>query len=554
MNTDQLGIVTSPAKWNMVLAGPGSGKSTVIVARAKQLADQGTKPAEMAFVTFTGIGAKVMRRRLAEAVGQVGFVGTLHSLMLTMLRRSNPRWVLIGEDDANDFLRRHARIMGYRGSEDELQDAKSVVNFGEAVPVTPAGRAVRSYRDFMRRELMLDYDMVLTEGLELIRKNPAVNSWPVWFVDEFQDSSPVDAKIYLTANPEQLMVVGDPDQSIFAFRGARPENVTDFWNDNRFARHILSLNYRCAPQVCSVANGIIAANDDRIKKDTVAAVELDGVCETRFHATDADERHDVASIVRQHIDGGLAPAEVAVLCRTNRLANEMRDELKEAGIQVAEVESERKPKDWPLLMLILSAIAAPDNWAPVRLMSRARARLSKGDADAAEAAVDAHRAKGGSAAAFLSLPSLKVVLSMNADFSRFGISAASHRLLSERIRIYRPETIEELQECLRESPETKSSRGVNVMTVHSAKGEEWNAVIVPGTELFDRRTKSEQSEERRLLFVAATRARRFLTITAARDRKSVLPGGQIITQSRPTPNLFETVVRISKSMTTAKPC
>ena len=220
MNADQIAVITSPAPWNIVLAGPGSGKSTVIVERAKHLKEAGVNPLAMAFVTFTNIGAKVLRRRLADAVGQVGFVGTLHGMMLMLLRRHDPNWVLVGEDDSDEFLHRHAKIMGYKGTEADLQAARSLDEYSSAM--TPAMRAVRAYRTFMRSERMLDFDMVLTEGHALVHGLGFKNPWTHWSVDEFQDSGPVDAKIYLSANPEHLLVVGDPDQSIFGFRGARP--------------------------------------------------------------------------------------------------------------------------------------------------------------------------------------------------------------------------------------------------------------------------------------------------------------------------------------------
>ena len=97
MNANQLKAVTSTAPWNLVVAGPGSGKSTVIVERAKRLVENGVNPQKMAFVTFTNIGAAVLRQRLTASIGPVGFVGTLHAMMLGLLHKQNPLWTLIGE-------------------------------------------------------------------------------------------------------------------------------------------------------------------------------------------------------------------------------------------------------------------------------------------------------------------------------------------------------------------------------------------------------------------------------------------------------------------------
>lgn len=538
MNPEQHAIVTSPARWNIAVAGPGSGKSTVIINRAKHLVAQGADPSSMAFVTFTGIGAKVLRRRLTESVGQVGFVGTLHAMMLLLLRRDDSRWVLISEEDAEAFLLRHAKLMGFRGSAKELEQAKALDE--QASPITPALRAVREYRNFMRSEFMLDFDMVLTEGLRLLSRPASMaNPWSFWFVDEFQDSSPVDARIYLTANPPHLFVVGDPDQSIYAFRGARPDNVTDFWNDWRFTKHVMSSNYRCTAPVCDVANAIISRNPGRIEKDTIPVSEADSKVSYAVCATDEAERLAVGVWVSDRIVSGISAEEVAVLCRTNRLASEMREHLAIIGVPVAETESEKKPKDWPLLMLMLSMIATPNSWAIARLLARLQAKFEKADPDAAEKRVEAARGTC-SPASLWSFPSLPVILSLNADFSPYRISKASHSLLADRIRLYRPTTAEELLSVLREPGEVRHTRGVSVLTVHAAKGEEWTAVALPGIELYQD-AEPEMREERRLAFVAVTRARRYLYASCAESRRVTLPTGQTVVQKRTPCEIFDVI-------------
>src|SRR5690606_25776538 len=110
---------------------------------------------------------------------------------------------------------------------------------------------------------------------------------------------------------------------------------------------------------------------------------------------------------------------------------------------VAAVERAKKPRDWRLLLLVLSQIASPSNWGNARLLAREQARHAKANPDAAEARVDAHRRQHGTPEGLWSLPSLRVVLSLNADFKPLGISRASHDLLAERIRLFGPQTAEE---------------------------------------------------------------------------------------------------------------
>lgn len=526
MNAEQLGIATSEAPWNLTIAGPGSGKSTVIVERAKHLVSRGADPASMAFVTFTNTGAKVLRQRLTEAVGKVGFVGTLHGLCLLILRQADSRWVLIGEEDADAFLQRYADLMGFKGPAAELELARALPDDAPG-PISVASRAVRAYRQFMRSEFMLDFDTVLTEGLRFLRCIPCANPWPVWFVDEFQDSSPVDAAIYLAAEPVQLFVVADPDQSIFGFRGARPGNVRDYWADWRFTKHVMSLNYRCAHPICAVANAVIALNPGRRlpglgQKKTVAATDPDSHVINLPCLTDESERQAVGVFVNARILAGVAANDIAVLCRTNRLAMEMRDHLAGLGIPIADAEGERKPKDWPLLLLILSMIATPNSWAIARLLARLMAKLGGEDPDVAELRVTESRVTTVPASLW-AFPSMQVILSLNADLSRYGIGRASHALLAERIRLFRPETPEELISILREPGEIRYTRGVSVLTVHAAKGAEWTAVALPGLDLYQAADEAEMSEERRLAFVGITRARRYLFASCAEARRIVLP-------------------------------
>jgi DNA helicase-2/ATP-dependent DNA helicase PcrA len=526
MNANQERAATSAAPWNIVLAGPGSGKTTVVIKRAKHLSSKGVPPAELCCVTFTNIAANVMRRRLTAALGSApGYVGTLHGMMFGALRRQDSRWTLVCEADAEEFIGRQAKLLGYRGTDSALSSAR----IDNALPKSPAARVVRAYRQFMRSEHLLDFDMVLTEGWKLIQSGAAL-PWSHYFVDEFQDSAAVDAEIYLSINPKELMIVADPDQSIFAFRGACPSKVTDFWNDPRFFRHVLDLNYRCAPEICDVANAVIAPNADRLPKQTVSAGSA-GVAtvDVQFYEYESEEQAGVCAMAREWVDAGMAPVEVAVLCRTNRLASEMAEALAARGLPAAAVESERKPKDWRLLTLLLSQIASPSSWAVARLFARERAKMVKADPAVAEADLEALRAStDASPARFWALPSEQVILSLNADLTRFGVSRGTQAMMAERIRLYEPATIAELLEAMRESPGANHVRGINCLTVHAAKGAEFDGVIVAGTDLF---RGDDMDEERRLMFVAVTRARSRLAVTYSHTRTVTLQNGRTIPAS-----------------------
>jgi DNA helicase-2/ATP-dependent DNA helicase PcrA len=530
MNVNQLGAVTSPATWNLVLAGPGSGKTKVIIERAKWLVESGVDPKLIAFVTYTAIGAKVMRDRLAEVGIKPGFVGTLHAMLLMLLRRNRPAWTMVTEEDAQEFLGRIAKTLGYKGTAAAL---KAAIANPSKTDSRPEFRVAREYERWMGREGMLDFDMVLTQGAALLEVTGS--PWPIWFGDEFQDAALIDREVYLNANPTQLFLVADREQCIFQFRGARPENIDDFVASGKFSVHYLRENYRCAGRVCDVANLVI-----RIPEKTISATECEGLVGTYAEESDDEERRRVASLATELINTGTAPAEIAILCRTNRLADEMRAHLHGKGLPVAESQSDKKPKDWRLLQMIISQVGAPDNWASARLLAREMAKSSQTETtDDAEQWIEMRRKQGSTVASLWDFPAWSVIRSLNAKFTRYGIGKASHELLATKIRLYDPETPAELVEAMRESPETKTVRGINVMTVHAAKGAEWDSVIIPGAELFK---SDDPAEERRLFFVAVTRARRTLYVTTAMHRRITLPGSTMsIIQTREPGEMFEAV-------------
>jgi superfamily I DNA/RNA helicase len=351
----------------------------------------------------------------------------------------------------------------------------------------------------------------------------SVVPWQILFVDEFQDSAPVDAAIYLALAPARLMVVGDPDQAIYEFRGARPANVTDYWNNPRFERHVLDLNYRCGAAICAGAQAVIEQNANRIAKVTVSATCVPGTVERDACTDEPDERRVVARTVHDWMNRGTAATEIAVLCRTNKLVTELRDHLKRAGVPLAEVESEGRPKDWRLLTLLLTLVATPGNWGVARLLAREEAKLLKTSVSDAEESVEVGRAMGRAPGAMWEFSSVAAILACNGDFHRYGVSKATHKALAERIRLTAPTTLDELLAALREPGPVVVRTGVTVSTVHAAKGTEYDCVVVAGTDQF-----SEDDEGRRLMFVALTRARAAVTCTSSAERTILLPSGRTL--------------------------
>jgi superfamily I DNA/RNA helicase len=145
---------------------------------------------------------------------------------------------------------------------------------------------------------------------------------------------------------------------------------------------------------------------------------------------------------------------------------------------------------------------------------------------------------GGTVDSFYMFPEHGVVLSMNANLTRFGIGKAAMKLLNDYIRVFKPDDLQELLEILREDKQVTVTKGVVVSTVHGAKGEEWDEVIMPGLDLFKFSTEQEQLEERRLAFVGFTRARKRLRVGQTNYRTAKLPGGRTITTPTRADSLF----------------
>ncbi|MDX2187755.1 MAG: ATP-dependent helicase [Opitutaceae bacterium] len=535
---EQQAAARSQHKRTVILAGPGSGKTTTIIERADFLVrDQLISPADMAFVTFTNNAGRMLRDRLAKkGIEGLGYVGTLHGMMLQLLRQIYPTLTVVDGEIVKERLEAQAKLLAYNGSREGLAMALR----GDSSCGRAAERVAAAYRREMLNDRLIDCDSILIVGRDCLKAHHIHSPWQVVFVDEFQDSAMVDKEIYEALDPEWLTVVGDLDQAIYGFRGARPENMSDVWNDPSFERYLLSKNYRCSHLVCSAANAVIRRNINRIPKQTEPAREFSGQITAIRFDREADERVAVAREVLRLINSGSPAESIAVLAPTNALVDALATEVLTVA-PVAKVEERWKPRDWSLAVMLSQLVASPENHGLALLFVRERARFEKADTAAAEAQLRELQAKGGTAAEYLDLPSFRLLLSLNANLSRFGISSASCRLMAERIRLWKPASALQLVQALQADPEQRSQAGVNVMTIHGAKGCEWPHVIIAGVDDLE-----GEEERHRLLFVALTRAERsvYATRCSRRERKVA---GRTMVFSRQDDACFRAIEAVSTS-------
>jgi DNA helicase-2/ATP-dependent DNA helicase PcrA len=541
MNLEQLAAATSTAPRIAVIAGPGSGKTTTLVAAvAAKCRESG--PQSVICITFTVAGAAEMKARLAKVPPEqggpftsLGYCGTLHAFLLKLLREHHklsglPRNIAVVDDDAVEaLLLQTMEAMGAKTSTkkmlEKVSDSKLITGMKLSLPTKEDLVVIELHRQ-LKREGLLTLDALLVYGLRLIKMmaEQNVGNFPYkhLFVDEAQDSGDVDFAIYNLMPCATKFMVGDPDQSIYGFRGAKPANFVSLaaprsaWN---YELHYLETNYRCRMFISQAAQFLIEKNSLRIQKRTVAAHQ-GGAVEAFACGNPIAEMNLVANLTIQKYEGGKSDEQpdTAVLCRTNRQAREFADFLKSLGVPVAVDERPVEPADWRTAKLVVAALAAPHS----DMAWLAMVEALRGEKFAQEAKANARR----------SMRSVKDILMFMPQFKEHTLPAFLNLLSLEarerlhdacrELSVLGEWTLGDLSAYLRSSERREVRKpGVHVGTVHSVKGREFDCVIMVGMEEgnFPQAKKdTDIEEERRLCFVGMTRARHRLVMTWSKFR------------------------------------
>lgn len=329
MNTQQQAAAEDESPEVCIAAAPGSGKSTTLIGAVEHEIHRTGKGSHIALITFTNAAADVMKARLKQPVG---FVGTLHSYMLGLLRQRDPSLEVIQLEEADKIMEDVAQSLRYKGSKSALVEARQ--NFWNK-PMTlgrhsDAERVMLHYAQTLSAKHKAEFDLILARGLRDIVLHPPR---PMkFYVDEFQDSSPLDMAIYDKHPKTGLWVCGDHNQAIFSFRGSDPQIFADFFNRPSVSRHVLFANYRSTIQICAAANALIEHNNPPIKFEMASASMSDGPHLHSYLLPDAYQ-HDmkVEELVRTHASEW---EDMAVLCRTNAQSNELKAFIQNRGIDL----------------------------------------------------------------------------------------------------------------------------------------------------------------------------------------------------------------------------
>ncbi len=612
LNEAQRAAVSAPAGHHLVLAGAGSGKTRVLTQRIAWLVEAfDVWPHAILAVTFTNKAAAEMRERCERQLDRPTrglWIGTFHGLAHRLLRLHHAEAGLPAGFqvlDSDDQLRLVKRVIADAGLDDSLfQPRKGVwlINMWKDEgrrpnDVDPAYSqelptwidVYERYQHSCQRQGLVDFAEILLRSHELWLGQPALlehyrRRFSHLLVDEFQDTNTIQyAWIRMLAGTSgEVFAVGDDDQSIYSWRGARVENMARFTRDfPAVSTFRLEQNYRSSGNILAAANAVIAHNDDRLGK--ALWTDAGGGEPIMLYAAynEQEEARYVVERIRRGVQGEYTLKDHAILYRANALSRVFEDELMRYGIRYRVYGGlrffERAEIKDALAYLRLAANHNDDAAfervcsAPPRgvgektledLRSAARSAavpLSSAARQALDAGAIRGRAKTGLESLFALIARLDPAMEMRlherlamavddsglrAHYAAQSKHDADSRVdnLDELITVARgfvlsledeKEGISEMQAFLAsaalDAGDGQAEAGddaVQLMTLHSAKGLEFSCVFLVGLEegLFPSSRASESgdvqlNEERRLAYVGITRARRQLTLSHAETRR-----------------------------------
>lgn len=594
LNPAQKEAVISNDKHLRIIAGAGSGKTRVLTMRIAYLIEQmGVRPNCILAITFTNKAAKEMKKRVIEMLGDEGtgtFISTIHSLCMRILSEditylNYPRnFTVIDQDDQKMILKEaykeinidkkdypYGPVLDYisnNKSADVTPEEALKMAYGEPRTVNKA-KVYEYYQKRLAAVYGLDFDDLILWTLRLFKSEERVlEKWSRRFhyihVDEFQD---VDSKQYeliclLSRCHDNIYVVGDPDQTIYTWRGADVNIIMNFEKDFKDTKTIvLNENYRSTNNILSGANSVIRHNTERIKKDLFSN-NGDGIkIQHKTLGSEAAEANYVTNqVIRLHNDG-LNYSQMAVLYRSNYLSREVEKALIENRIPYIIYGGLRfyermEVKD---ILSYLRLVVKGDDLAFKRVINQPKRGIGQKSIDAIfdlaenngitmyEAVKNGLYAKNSATLENF----VRMIEKWRDDLNKVELDVLLQEVLDDsgyRAMLEKDnetERLENIKSLIDDITEYKESYpestledylmmislytdranmseedALNLMTIHAAKGLEFDVVFVVGlsegifpSERTIAEGKKGVEEERRLAYVAYTRARKELYLT-----------------------------------------
>ena len=614
LNTEQRAAVQQIQGPVMIIAGAGSGKTRVITYRVAHLIRNGIDPFNILVLTFTNKAAREMRERILHLVGPEAkniWMGTFHSVFAKLLRVEADKigypnnFTIYDTDDSKSVFR---AILKEMSLDDKLYQVNFVLNRISAAKNNlvswqeyqqndqiqaddhssgrgQLGKIYETYAQRCYRAGAMDFDDLLFKTNELLKTHPEVlhkyqHKFKYLMVDEYQDTNFSQYLIVkkLAAVNENICVVGDDAQSIYAFRGANIQNILNFEKDYPSLKIFkLEQNYRSTQNIVNVANSVIANNKEQLKKNVFSEKESGDKIKVMRAFSDNEEGKLVAeAIMHERVTKGLKWHDFAILYRTNAQSRSMEEALRKLGTPYKiygglSFYQRKEIKD--LIAYFRLTFNPNDEEALKRVINYPRRGIGDTTIDKIIVSADQH-----------SITPWEVIIDPNkylegrvsASVSAFAIMIQSFQVLSKTQSAYeaalyiaqhsgllkdlyedksveglnRYENIQELLNGIKEFTEREDieEKGldifmqdialltnddndkdpdadtVSLMTIHSSKGLEFPQVYVVGLEenLFPSQmalnSRSDLEEERRLFYVAITRAESKLTLSYSTSR------------------------------------
>ncbi len=585
----------------MILAGPGSGKTFVIVRRLVHLIKSGASPSKILVITFTKAAAIEMQIRFLKLTDssypEVSF-GTFHSVFYQIIRNNSPKdskieianYKLKTEiiRDILLFLKSSKQITTdeYDDGIEQIDGILSEISRIKNLDIKPENcqesislkkvfpQIFKSYNRRLKEFSVIDFDDMIVRCYELLRNDQQLRKlyqekFEYILIDEYQDINPMQYKVVelLLGKEKNLFAVGDDDQSIYGFRGSRPEIMLDFmdcFKDFGAVMINLDTNYRCGSKIVACSQKVIQENKVRFKKTLKASGQNGtGGVYARVYESRKRQMEAIAVFLSSHLN---ELDDIAILFRTNKEAISLLAVLNEYGIPTNLDNKSSSIFDDKAVKIVFSYISFAINGqkrreflkiinVPMRYRSRDAARREfVVERDVSEFYRDnPKRIKA--VKKFFSeinmIKHLRPMLAVKYIRTAVGIDKTfpgSGKALDELEKIASDyDDLKKLLGCVNENKEKENTSGnkgpkVNLLTMHGSKGLEFKYVWLPDLNegiIPSRSAVSSQQieEERRMLYVAMTRAKTALVLSYIKGSKEnpMLPSRFL----RPVRDIFD---------------
>lgn len=595
LNEMQKKAVTSTEGPLLVLAGAGSGKTRVLTTKVAYLIlELGINPYNILAITFTNKAAKEMKDRIIKMIGPVGYkiqISTFHSFGLSIIRENyealglDKNFTILDSDDSLTLIKRickdknldpkvyNPKMIKNRisGAKNELLTPEEYSKYAISDFEEKINEVYKKYEEKLSVSNSLDFDDLLMLPIKLFNENKEIlkkyqERFQYTLIDEYQDTNKAQYVLtkMISAKYQNICVVGDNDQSIYAFRGADYKNILNFEKDYQNAEVILlEENYRSTGNILNVANSIIKNNKERKEKNLWTSNEEGDKIKYHKANDEQDEAWYVLDEVKRLINNGVNKSEIAILYRTNAQSRNLEETFLKNNIPYKVIGSFYfyKRKEIKDLIAYLKLIYNPnDDVSLERIINVPKRGIGLKTIENISNSASLNNISmfdainDGKELIFKELInkirnkkdelSLTELIDLILDESGMKDELVSEKTLEADIRL---ENLEEfksitkhfeeenglisLEDFLEEislvadTEEYKDNNDlVTLMTVHSAKGLEFDYVFLVGMEegIFPHNnsfsSNIELEEERRLCYVAVTRAKKNLYFVNARKR------------------------------------